>query len=53
MRRHEISDADLDRLKDLLPRQPGGHGGVVIDTGSRRDTRRQRKITWHSFMTVP
>ena len=31
MRRHEISDADWDRIKDLLPGQPGGHGGVAID----------------------
>ena len=31
MRRHEISDADWDRIKDLLPGQPGGHGGIAID----------------------
>jgi transposase len=30
-RRHEISDADWDRIKDLLPGQPGQHGGVAQD----------------------
>ena len=30
-RRHEIADADWDRLKDLLPGQPGQHGGVARD----------------------
>jgi transposase len=30
-RRHEISDADWDRIKDLLPGQPGQHGGVADD----------------------
>jgi len=30
-RRHEISDADWDRVKDLLPGQPGQHGGVAKD----------------------
>ena len=30
-RRHEISDADWDRIKDLLPGQPGQHGGVAAD----------------------
>ena len=30
-RRHEISDADWDRIKDLLPGLPGGHGGVAQD----------------------
>src|SRR3954454_19970526 len=29
--RHEISDADWDRVKDLLPGQPGQHGGVAED----------------------
>ena len=29
--RHEISDADWDRIKDLLPGQPGQHGGVAGD----------------------
>lgn len=30
-RRHEISDADWGRIKDLLPGQPGQHGGVAAD----------------------
>jgi transposase len=30
-RRHEIGDADWDRIKDLLPGQPGQHGGVAED----------------------
>jgi transposase len=30
-RRHEIPDADWDRIKDLLPGQPGQHGGVAQD----------------------
>ena len=30
-RRHEISDADFDRVKHLLPGQPGQHGGVAED----------------------
>ena len=30
-RRHEISDADWDRITDLLPGQPGQHGGVAED----------------------
>jgi len=30
-RRHEISDADWERIKDLLPGQPGQHGGVAED----------------------
>ncbi len=29
--RHAISDADWDRLKDLLPGRPGQHGGVAHD----------------------
>jgi transposase len=29
--RHAISDADWDRIKDLLPGQPGQHGGVADD----------------------
>jgi transposase len=31
LRRHEISDADWDRIKDLLPGQPGQHGGLAQD----------------------
>ena len=31
LRRHEISDADWDRIKHLLPGQPGQHGGVAQD----------------------
>ena len=31
MRRHEISDADWERIKDLLPGRPGLHGGVAAD----------------------
>jgi transposase len=27
--RHAISDADWDRIKDLLPGRPGQHGGVA------------------------
>ena len=30
-RRHEVSDADWYRIKDLLPGQPGQHGGVADD----------------------
>ena len=30
-RRHEIADADWDRIKDLLPGLPGQHGGVAED----------------------
>ena len=30
-RRHEISDADWDRIKDLLPGQSGQHGGIAAD----------------------
>jgi hypothetical protein len=26
--RHAISDADRDRIKGLLPGQPGQHGGM-------------------------
>src|SRR5262245_13109784 len=29
--RYEISDADWDRIKHLLPGQPGQHGGVAED----------------------
>jgi transposase len=29
--RHAISDADWDRLRPLLPGQPGQHGGVADD----------------------
>lgn len=29
--RHAISDADWDRIKSLLPGQPGQHGGVAED----------------------
>src|ERR687891_1909138 len=29
--RYEIADADWDRIKDLLPGQPGQHGGVARD----------------------
>ena len=31
LRRHEISDADRNRIKDFLPGQPGQHGGVADD----------------------
>ena len=31
LRRHEISDKDWDRIKHLLPGQPGQHGGVARD----------------------
>ena len=30
-RRHAISDADWDRVKDLRPGQPGPHGGLADD----------------------
>ena len=30
-RRHEISDADWDRIRDLLPGRPGQHGGIAAD----------------------
>ena len=30
-RRHEISDADWDRIKDLLSGQHGQHGGIAKD----------------------
>jgi transposase len=30
-RRHEIADADWDRIKGLLPGQPGQHGGIAED----------------------
>jgi transposase len=29
--RHAISDADWDRVKDLLPGRPGQHGGIADD----------------------
>jgi transposase len=29
--RHDLSDADWERIKDLLPGQPGQHGGVGND----------------------
>ena len=29
--RHAISDADWDRVKDVLPGQPGQHGGIAAD----------------------
>ena len=29
--RHAISDADCDRIQDLLPGRPGQHGGVARD----------------------
>jgi transposase len=31
LHRHSISDADWDRIKHLLPGQPGQHGGVAKD----------------------
>jgi transposase len=31
LRRHEISDKDWDRIKHLLPGQPGQHGGIAQD----------------------
>jgi transposase len=31
LHRHAISDADWDRIKDLLPGQAGQHGGVAED----------------------
>lgn len=30
-RRHEIADADWDRIQHLLPGQPGQHGGIAQD----------------------
>ena len=32
MDRHEIKDEDWERIKDLLPGQPGSHGGTGHDT---------------------
>ncbi|MFL5341747.1 MAG: transposase, partial [Gemmataceae bacterium] len=29
--RHAISDPDWERITDLLPGQPGQHGGVAAD----------------------
>jgi transposase len=29
--RHAISDADWDRIQDLLPGRPGQHGGIARD----------------------
>ena len=29
--RHAITDADWDRIKDLLPGRPGQHGGIARD----------------------
>ena len=29
--RHDISDADWERIEPLLPGRPGGHGGVGAD----------------------
>ena len=31
LHRHAISDADWDRIKHLLPGQPGRHGGIARD----------------------
>lgn len=31
MHRHEIKDADWERIERLLPGRPGGHGGVAHD----------------------
>jgi transposase len=31
LRRHEISDSDWERIKDMLPGQPGQHGGIAQD----------------------
>jgi transposase len=31
LHRHAISDADWDRIKDLLPGRPGQHGGIAED----------------------
>lgn len=31
LRRHEISDMDWERIKHLLPGQPGQHGGIALD----------------------
>jgi transposase len=31
LHRHAITDADWDRIKHLLPGQPGQHGGVAQD----------------------
>jgi transposase len=31
LRRHEISDSDWERIKHLLPGQPGQHGGIAQD----------------------
>jgi len=31
LHRHAISDADWDRIKHLLPGQPGQHGGIAQD----------------------
>ena len=30
-RRHEVSDTDWERIRQLLPGQPGQHGGIAED----------------------
>ena len=40
--RHAISDADWDRIKDLLPGRPGQHGGVA---GGQPPVHRRRACT--------
>lgn len=31
LRRHDLGDADRDRIQDLLPGRPGRRGGVGAD----------------------
>jgi transposase len=46
--RHEISDADWDRIKDLLPGRPGQHGGVAED-----DRRFVNAVLWVARTGAP
>lgn len=39
--RHAISDADRDRVKHLLPGQPGQHSGVARDDRSKAEQYRR------------
>ncbi len=45
MGRHDVSDADWERIEPLLPGRPGDHGGVAKDSRPFIDAIRSRART--------
>ena len=51
--RHDLPDADWDRIKDLLPGRPGQHGGVGKDNRLFIDASRYLAKTGIAWADLP